>query len=182
MVISGYWPRPSLQDTYRKVVDDNGTVWLIPISGDIAWGVKGFPNVADGIHTDYPDDKRSLGYGGSTVEFMLVDGTTYTAKGPWHSNSMGLYERTGVNVSDLHLTQVTISLDAGEAFMQPGNDVVYAESEPVLGPFMRGERIAQQLADVLDKPLYCVSKSTGGGSARWHKPGDVLHPMARRKD
>jgi hypothetical protein len=169
---------------FRKIESLDGTrTYYLPIEGvNAADHFRYVVNCADGVHVTDPNPSGPFrGYGGSTLEFPLDDGTIDKVKGPWHTNSEAFFKETGINISDLHLTQVTIGTESGKGFMEVGGDVLYRENEPVLGPFMRGERIAQQLADVLDISVYCVRESAGGGSAGWHKPGQKLHPMAERQ-
>jgi hypothetical protein len=174
-------PLRSGEKTYRKFTADNGRIYYVPVSvnaGDFG-ATEVYNNPGDGVHVDTLDPK-SQGYGGSKLTFKLTDGTVEVVKGPWHTHSSSLLKETGLKITDLHYTYVIIAKDSGKGFMKPGHDIVYADPEWVLGPFMRGERLAQQLADLHDIPLFRVTESMGGASSKWHNPGDKVHPMARR--
>lgn len=172
--------------------------WLVPV--DIL-------NVADSLHvhrTDERSTQRSMqGYGGSTLEFQLEDGSIYMAKGPWHSSARGLLKDTGIDVTDLHATMVTLWAveDRPVTFKKhvPASDgsgrleykevteprpckidpPIYEEKVPALGMFMRGERIAHAYANATGNRVYVRSESYGGGSEHLVSPGDEMHIMAR---
>jgi hypothetical protein len=146
---------------HRKIEGKKGT-WLVPVN---------IINPADWVHVDTHDPK-SRGYGGGMLEFELEDGTTYAVKGPWHSS--GVFDDTGVLIADLHLTRLTIRENDKDG------KILYEEKEPVLGPFMRGERIGQQLANIMNKELYIIRESEGGGSMHTAYPGKMPHVMAIR--
>lgn len=114
------------------------------------------------------------GYGGSMLRFELEDGTVREVKGPWHTNSAAFLAETGILITDLHLTRLTIRDN------DHNGKILYEEKEPVLGPFMRGERIVQQLANLLERPLYCERESEGGSSKHTCFPDKKPHTMAMR--
>lgn len=169
---------------YETTRKGEPVTYLVPISGEMNIGdlVKEVPivNPADKIHVDTHDPK-SDGYGGSTMAFTLEDGSEYKVKGPWHGGSFSF---DIFRITDLHYTFVTIGTEhppGNEWFMSiPEEYVIYQDPGWVLGPFMRGERLARQLADVLNQPLYLISESYGGASAHWVKPGQKMHVMAKR--
>lgn len=164
---------------YRKLQGNDKRVWYIPIATNVADWFKG---VGDSIHVTDPEPVGGMrGYGGSTLEFPLEDGTVDEVKGPWHTNSEAFFSATGLNISDLHYTCVTIGTERGEGLMEVGGEIIYQDPGWVLGPFMRGERIAHQLADVHNRRLYVVRESQVGGSAGFVEPNTTPHPMARRK-
>jgi len=140
---------------YKKVVGDSGSVWLIPQND----------SPGEGVHVHNPNDRDSQGYGGRTLEFLLTDGTVYKAAGPWHSNSDALYCDTGIDLRDKHRTFVVISLgrglDGGVIILE---DVIYIDDAPKVGEFKRGDKLAQELADKLNRPVIRYSRSRGGSS------------------
>lgn len=149
-------------------------------------------NPADMIHVD-THDLSSRGYGGSELRFELEDGSIYTVKGPWHGNSDSLRMRTGLDISYLHETKVSIFeydeevrtfskyvrrddgtmvwTEVTEPRPTPGS-VIYEEQYYVLGEFKRGERIAQALADVREQPVYVICDSRSGSMRCWKHPGE----------
>lgn len=165
-------------------------IYLVPV--DIL-------NVADHVHVD-PLDEKSQGYGGSVLSFQLEDGTMHYAKGPWHGGTMSLLKDVGLDVRDLHATAVTLY----EVVMEPytgkryednpetgrkeyvtatwdipaRGKVLYEEKEPVLGMFMRGDRIGHAYANATGKPVFVDVESAGGGSKKMISPGQEMHPMA----
>lgn len=170
-----------VQKVWKKKEAKDGRTFYYPVSAvNVADTVRApMCNPADEIHVDH-HDPQSRGYGGSVLKFELEDGTIDEVKGPWHGG-YNSEEVTGVRVSDLHYSHVTIGFKAGEGFMEvEPSSIVYQDPGWVLGPYMRGARIAQQLADLWDTTLYCVSHSYGGASAGYHNPGDKQHIMARR--
>lgn len=151
---------------HRKIeaINDSGRTYYLPTK---------ILNIADEVHCD-THDPNSRGYGGSTFQFKLEDGTTDTVKGPWHCSAT--IEEIGLNLSELHKTRVLL--------LDPTNDdaVLYEEKEFVLGAFYRGDRIAQQLSDATNKSIYIKVESAGGSHSHTCNPGDNLHPLAERKN
>jgi len=43
-------------------------------------------------------------------------------------------------------------------------DVLYEDTEPTVGEFGRGKKIAKEFANKLGKTVYCYSQSQGGSS------------------
>lgn len=153
---------------HRRIVSKRGEIYYAPI--DIV-------NPADELHvTDNSSHgSRMQGYGGNTLKFELDDGTVDEVKGPWHTNSIGFFENTGINVGELHLTKVTL-WDDGDG------TPIYQEKEPVLGHYYRGERIAQQLATLRNKPIGFKSESSGGSTQKVCQPNGVYqHPLSMRE-
>lgn len=125
--------------TYRRIDGKRG-VWLVAIQ----------ENEGDQVYFHNPKDLHSDGFGGATLKFILKDGTTYEARGPWKTGPEGLYSDTGYDCREKHFTRVVIgkgrsydySLDKydGQCVIA---DVVYYEDAPVLGKF---DRIADIVA------------------------------------
>lgn len=136
---------------YKKI-EKCGDTWLIPLNS----------HPADGIHLDKHDPK-SEGYGGSYLDFILEDGSTHRAKGPWHSNSRSLYECTGYDIRDKHLTFVVLSrkmeYDSKSYFSPIMKDVVYIDEAPTVGRFERYKELAKQYPQA----KYFYYRSGGGG-------------------
>lgn len=169
--------------TFRKFVGGKST-YYIPV--DIL-------NAADNVLVD-TRDPHSAGFGGSTFDIKTCDGDIDVVKGPWHGSAKPEH-----NVGELHFTQVILianaehipydtwsevlpqyAKDSVEWITRMRGDVLYYEKEPVLGTFYRGDRIAQQLADLRQEEIYVYVHTAGGSHARTCKPGDKLHPRATR--
>ena len=132
-------------------------------------------NVADELHvTDSSNTSHMKGYDGSTLAFKMEDGTVEHVTGPWHTNSRGFINHTGINISELHLTKITLWQD---------DEIIYEEKAPVLGPYYRGDRIARQLAIIRNKEIKVKSESSGGSSTKTCYPdGRFTHPLSKRKN
>lgn len=159
------------------------------------------PNIADSIYVD-PHDPNSRGFGGSLLQFTLEDGTVDEVKGPWHTGANALLNDTGMDIRDLHATQVTIwSTKPGiwrgkgyetvdgklvwtdvEREIFEKDEILYHEEVPALGIFMRGERIAHAYAKATGKTVYLRSESSGGSSEHQVGPDSKMHPMAERHE
>ncbi len=70
--------------TKFKLIKDGKHTWIVPLNND---SEKIFIDTLDGE-----------GFGGRTLEFTLEDGTKHKVKGPWHSNTNSLFERTGIDL------------------------------------------------------------------------------------
>lgn len=170
--------------TFRKFVEKKATYYL---------PVTEFVNAADNVLVDVRDP-TSRGFGGSVFEIKTVDSVD-EVKGPWH----GTCPFEVCNVTELHLTKVIIlanaehipyvdwpgivekyGKDGVEFSLRMTGDVLYEEKEPVLGTFYRGDRIAQQLADLRQEVIYAHIETDGGSHGHECKPGDKLHPRAHR--
>lgn len=102
------------------------------------WLVADQPNAADNVYFHNPRDTKSDGFGGATLRFPLVEGGEYVAKGPWHADSKGLFQDTGVDVRATCLTFVVLS--KGQDSHWPDcimRDVVYKDADWTLGTFDR---------------------------------------------
>lgn len=155
---------------YHKLVDKQGHVWLYPANSD---------SPAEQVHFHNPKDLKSDGYGGATLHFVLEDGTTYAAKGPWHSSADAMFEATGVDIRNTHYTYGCVSLkrvyvpsttrsyyDSVTRF----EGVLHADKEPVLGRFSRLTDLAKEHATRLGHPVAYYSQSKGGSSSGWEVP------------
>jgi len=143
---------------YKKVIGKSGETWLYAIQD----------NSADNI---YVSDKNpnSDGFGGRTLEFILEDGTILPLKAPWHSNAGALFNDTGIDLRDKHLTFVVIALDRKMKSTKRGYliemiEVIYKDEHPIISEYNRGEKIAQKLANELNRPVICYSQGISGSS------------------
>lgn len=147
---------------YRKVVDAKGKVWLYPVNSE---------SPAEQVHFHDPLDKRSQGYGGSTLHFELEDGTTYAAAGPWHSAASSMFDATGIDIRNTHWTYGCVAKHREyKGHVAHFKGVLHADEKPVLGSFDRLKLIAQAHADRLKVPVACYSESKGGSSSGWEIP------------
>ena len=130
------------------------------------WLVADIPNAGDYIYcTAYADPKRcGEGFGGATLSIPLVSGGHFLLRGGWHANADALFDDTGVDVRDKHLTYVVLSKDRK---MLEGTrqsvfvDVVYRDPEPTIGPFDRYKILVAQYPDA----RFYYSRSCGGSSS-----------------
>lgn len=147
---------------YRKLVDPQGHVWLYPVNSETP---------AEQVYFHDPKDLKSDGYGGSTLHFLLEDGTVYDAKGPWHSSADGMWAATGVDIRATYRTYGCVALKrVYEGHVQTFHGVLHADTSPVIGEFDRLEKIAQAHADRLGHPVAYYSKSKGGSSSGYKIP------------
>lgn len=151
---------------FKKFKADRGTYYVRLGTLDAAGEIY--------IDTRDPD---SQGFGGSVLKFPLDDGTVDEVKGPWHTNSVPFFDDTGINLSELHLTKITLWVEGAEP-------PIYEEKDYVLGPHYRGYRIARQLAILWNKKIKFKSESHGGSSTGWEDPIDRKHdhPNSMRKE
>jgi|GEM_PF-1751366 len=141
-----------------KLIQDGKNFWLYPTN---------VPNSADYIY--YCDSMDHSGFGGSQMTFQLENLEIFKFIGPWHSNSGALKSRTGIDLTQKHLTYVVI----GEEIEHPKcpntgfrntviKDVIYWDKEPTIGSYHRGEIIAREIAKERDSTVVLYSKSNGG--------------------
>jgi len=156
---------------YRKV-ETISKIWYIPIQD----------NAADDIHVFIKGDGgkigRFQGYGGATLNFSLEDGTIDRVKAPWHSNSIALYNDTGIDLRDKTLTIGAIGKDrVYEGQIGYLEDLLYEDKDWVLGSFDRIRDMAQKFADDLGIKVWYYSQSTGGSSTCWLYPTGIEIPF-----
>lgn len=145
--------RKSIKDLIFNKIESSAGVWLIPTN---------IPNPGDYVHFHDPKDLKSDGYCGATIEFSLATGDVYVAKGPWHSNTTGLFATTGIDLRDKHLTYVVLAnkrepIPFGVVKL---SGVCYKDTAQVIGKFDRYKEIAAKYPEA--KRYY--SESIGGSS------------------
>jgi hypothetical protein len=149
---------------------DGGEMYYVPI--DVV-------NPADELHVTDSDPGHMKGYGGHVLKFELDDGTVDEVKGPWHTNSIGFFRDTGINIGELHLTQVTLWDETNrDSIAEP----IYQETQKVLGPFYRGQRAAHQLANLRNKLIGYEIITNGGSHSGTAYPDSKQHPLSMRKE
>jgi len=160
---------------YRKV-ETEAKIWYIPIQD----------NAADDLHVFIKNKGGKIGsfegYGGATLNFLLEDGTTDAVKGPWHSNSLSLFNDTGIDLRNNTITIGAIGKDrtfeGNTTFLE---DVLYEDTDWVLGSFNRIKDMAQEFADKLGIKVWYYSQSTGGSSTCWLDPIGIVIPFPPRQ-
>lgn len=145
---------------YKMLTDKIGTRWLIAIQ----------PNEADNIYVE--GKKNSDGFGGRILDFTLENGEVVSLKAPWHTNGDDLFNHTGYDIRDKHLTQGICALNIKYQGFKPNlySNILHYDEEAVVGEYERVEKIAQELANKLNKKVYYSFKSSGGSSSHYKKP------------
>jgi len=139
---------------YIPLITKEGYLWLVADQ----------PNMGDNVYF-CSFDPKSDGFGGRTLHFELVDGTSIDLPGPWHGNTDSLFHDTGIDIRDTHLTFVVVAKDRKhEGWQCTYTDVLYKDDEPKVGLFDRGEAIAKEWANKLKQPVMCYRQSQGGSS------------------
>ena len=119
---------------YYMYRDKSNRIWLV---GDE-------PNAAEHIYVD--GGKGSNGFGGRTLTFELVDGSTIDLIGPWHTNSGALLKAVGIDLHDKYFTWGCIGTDRHFSNGNSGiSNLIYIDKEPVLGKFDRIDNLAKQV-------------------------------------
>ena len=151
----------STDPVYRHIKGKSGN-WYIQINAyDLAGKIffSSFSNIL------------SEGFGGRELEFKLEDGSIAKEQGPWHSNSTSLFEDTGFNLKNNHLTWGIIGLDRdGDFYNQNMIDVLYVDKDWIEGSFDRIKILAQKISNKIQKPVIAFSQSSGGSSTTTYKP------------
>jgi hypothetical protein len=158
---------------YKLYTGKSGRRWLVAIQ----------PNEADNVYVE--GGPNSNGFAGRTLDFTLENGEVISLKGPWHTNADSLFEDTGVDIRDKHLTFTVIGLDrthTDRGYRTIINDVIYKDKESTIGEYYRGTKIAMQLAKELNKPVMCYSKSEGGSSCGFVYPDQIDAYGNRKKE
>jgi len=141
---------------YKMLRGTQGRIWLVAEQG----------NPADNIYVS--GGENSQGFGGRLITFQLNDewppGTRIQLKGPWHSNSEALYQATGYDIRNKHLTKGIIS--KSKEHMKNGSvvmkDVIYQDTDWVVGPFNRIQELAQKYANESGSSVCYYVQSQGG--------------------
>lgn len=136
------------------------------------WYYTDGENAASNI---YCSTRNKEGMGGATVEMHTPDGV-FPETGIWHSNADSLFNATGIDIRDKHLTSYIVCLE----IERPKNwyeatlcKQVQAVELSVVGEFNPGKEVAQRIANKLDRKVFFMRKSTGGGSSGWINPQEV---------
>lgn len=148
------------QRKYNLRIGKSGKRWLI--ADQI--------NEADNIYVE--GNKNSDGFGGRTLDFTLVSGEIISLKGPWHSNSDSLYLDTEYDCRDKHYTCGVVALNR-ESDWRKGDkyiDILYKDEGYTLGEFNRIKKIAQKIANKINKGVYYYSQSMGGSISSFIEP------------
>lgn len=148
---------------YHTTLDPRGLRWL--------WSNDHNP----GDHIYVEGGPNSNGFGGRTLTFELVDGSSVALKGPWHSNSGALFANTGVDLRDKHLTCGIVALKRTCGRLsrhEPDeyDEVLHYDIEPVVGAFDRIEAIAKKEASMRHRPVFYAFVSASGGCSGQVQP------------
>ena len=145
---------------YRWFKGKSGARWLVadqPNEGDNVYVEEMNPNGGHGFQ----------GFGGRTLTFPLINGGEIKLKAPWMSNSNALFNDTGHDVRNKHLTFVVIAKKRdtiGPHYNTRLSGILYKDDNWTIGLFDRGKHRAQMLANKLGHSIYLYSESQGGSS------------------
>ena len=137
---------------FTMIKGKSGKIWLIAVQ----------ENAADNIYVEGGPDSK--GFGGRSLVFELENGAEIELIGPWHSNSESLFNDTGLDIQDKHISFVVIAKerDFGDGFTPTLKDIIYMDEKPVIGYSDRGEELAGEYADKLGVTLYLYKETSGG--------------------
>lgn len=164
------WPqghRPTFtygRPTFECHVGESGMTWLIP-------AITIIPARADHIYrTAFKDvTKVGRGFAGATLIMPLLNGEDFPLRGGWHGNAKDLFEDTGIDTFNLHKTYGAV----GTHRAKKGSDLVgilYKDTRPKIGHLDRISRIAQDIANEINEPVFASYLSAGGGLCGQIKP------------
>ncbi len=140
---------------YVKHIGKSGRTWLVGNGDDPTEEI---------FCTAFADPNRvGEGFGGATIPMTLTDGSTFLLKGGFHAAPIYLYEDTGIDLRELHRSKLIIAREA-DLLPDPATwavlkDVVYQETEWVVGGTKRWQAVGQEWADRLGVGLH-VYQST----------------------
>lgn len=133
------------------------------------WYVARAENSGDSVYVKVKNENPKnyfKGYGGSTLDFKLSDGSVESVKGPWHSNADSLFADTGIDLRDKYLTFGVISMGRehpdGLKFLM--KDVIYLDEDWTIGPYERVNLLAQEMANQLLTSVFVYVAGQGGSS------------------
>lgn len=161
------WGGPSSDHVFKKVSGKEGRTWLVVATLD------------DAEHVYVDDPSNRTGFAGSTIGFKLEDGSTFSSRGPWASNTDFLLKETGIDLTQQHFTKGVIAL---EIDYQKGGyglekvtcrNVLHVDEAYVRGSFKRIEQLAQKYADESRLTVQLVSHSYGGSHGGRKSPSPI---------
>jgi len=148
------YPYRNVPTKYKKVIGKSGGLWLVPNTGN-----------SDSI---YHSGEDKTGFCGSTLEFPLIDGTVAKIVGPWHSNSDGLFNDTGIDLRENSWTFGCISFTREYDVQNLSGimtSIMHLDKEWTKGSFDRITDMAKKLALENKRDYYYYSASSGGASS-----------------
>ncbi len=157
---------------YKKAIGKSGRIWIYSKGK----GAGSFIHVSADLKENERGYQGFRGYGGSTLQFPLEDGTMEELIGPWHSNCDALFNDTGIDLRKKHLTFVVISKSreySKESYSSIMKDVLYIDAEPQEGLFDRGILMAMEIAKKLNITVVCYKESLGGSSNGFVYPNQI---------
>ena len=166
---------------WRKVIGKSGRIWVYPIIANSGDQIHVSANSAE----NEPGYRGFRGYGGSTLKFLLEDGEILELHGPWHSNSDALVEDTEIDLRDKHLTYMIIAKEreCNDHSQCTFKDVLYQDTQPMVGEFYRGTLLAMKMSKDLGIPLALYSESPGGSSNGIVYPDQIdVHGNRKEKE
>lgn len=168
-IIKDVIKKSELLDKLHIWIKDNTPKELIFINIDNYYIPSNILNQADHIYYDinpnnYPIDKKCFqGFGGQTLSFKMLDGTIKDIKGPWHSNSDALYNRTGLDLRNKTINIGFIYLTKHCSILEDYKDIIYYDEEPVISNYNRIKDLAYEYAQKYQQDVYFFMKGYCGG-------------------
>ena len=141
-------------------IKEPGRLWVVAIQD----------NAADDIFVGFPYDTKSQGFYGDWLTFETEGGSKIRLQGPWHSNSKAMYENTGIDIRDKSKTFIAIGIGYMPKINGTIKDVIYKDEDFMIGPYNRGDELAQKYANELGCPVFCWTRSMGGSHSGWVYP------------
>lgn len=168
---------------YTVHLGKSGLRWLIP---------SGVRNMAENIYVEgVPGSK---GFGGRTIEFPMVDGTTLALKGPWKANSGDLLKDTGIDVRGTTYEFYVIGLKRGriqesrdtpfgprEFTLDTIEGVLYQDDAPMIARDRKvhPKTLAENMADLMGHSVMMYWDTRGGSCSQ---PVDPIDPASGRRN
>jgi len=141
-----------------EIKDIQPAVYKIYKDGPRTWFVGICANNGDHIYMHNPKDER--GYGGREFTFQTDTDGIHTVKGPWHCTPEDLIETIGLDLRTRILTWGAIGEEMDD-ITDGATNTIHKDKVPILGPYDRIKKKAQDIANKRQTKVYYITKSVG---------------------